>query len=175
MTLARVATWLEAASSDAGCSSILLSKTNTTVIVCYTSIALTSCVCCHAPMLAGNLAPGWTANPSLTRLNFTDITLSGSQSLPSEWGTSTNLTWIELNNVRGLAGKLPATWVSGLPALSTLSLSNMPWLSSSLGEYLVLVNQASRRNAAGSTFTALILEGMGLSGSIPSDMFVNNR
>lgn len=74
----------------------------------------------------------------------------------------------------GVTGGIPASWVSGLPALSTLVLDNIATLSSIPTDYLPLVTAPQRYTPATVNFTGLLnlqLSGLGMAGPVPAQFF----
>ncbi len=123
---------------------------------------------CHSHCLnAGPLGANWTANPNLQKLAFANISMPANTPLPDAWATSSGLNWIELDNVTGIVGGLPASWSTGLPALTVLIINRMPWLTTTLADYCAFINQGNRS----SSFDGIGLMGMGLKGTIPPALF----
>eukprot|EP00882_Tetradesmus_deserticola_P016326 GHRQ01017429.1.p1 GENE.GHRQ01017429.1~~GHRQ01017429.1.p1 ORF type:complete len:211 (+),score=47.31 GHRQ01017429.1:215-847(+) len=77
-------------------------------------------------MPAGGLPNSWGNLTSLNHLRITNApNITGS--IPSTWSNVTRLQLLELVNV-SVAGRLPAGWAAGMPALTQLSLQRMPQL-----------------------------------------------
>lgn len=103
-----------------------------------------------------------------------NITLPAASVLPAEWGSSTTIKNISLERIAGLVGTVPASWVTGMPALEVLMLRNVTGLTAMLPDYISFINQPARM-AAASNFTGIWLDQLSLQGSVPPEMFYNRR
>lgn len=73
----------------------------------------------------------WASMQGLRELCFTNMSFCCGTGivLPAGWSSLTNLVTLVLDNVKGLTGTLPGTWLTGLNSLETLQLSSVPGLN----------------------------------------------
>jgi len=109
-------------------------------------------------------------------LVFDSLTFTAAPTLPPEWAAAPALKLIRLVNIVGLAGGLPATWISGLPALQNLVLDGVSGLSAALSDYASLITDPVHRTAAGNYtgLTHVQLSRLGLAGPPPASLFTNS-
>lgn len=137
-----------------------------------------------------SLPASWSSITSLQRLDLTNWAITGSPpltwsslynlrelslrnvsfccgtgiTLPPSWSGMGNLTRLVLEDVRGLSGSLPQTWVTGFTNLTALQLRGLPGLVVTAADMAGLLN-ASRASGG---LQSLALEGFNLTGPLPS-------
>lgn len=116
--------------------------------------------------------PSWTNITSLQSLVLRNITLQPSVLLPNAWANLLVLAQLEMDTVKGLAGAIPASWITGFPQLTVLSLRNLAGLTTTTSAVTQLLGQAARYPGSGRPgMTAVALSGCNLTGTIPMAVF----
>jgi hypothetical protein len=125
---------------------------------------------------AGTLPAGLLASPVLQELALSNVRLPADTPLPPEWAASQSLRTLQLVNMSGVGGGVPAAWATGLPALGTLVLDGVSGLPTSLADYVPLLTGPLRTapspNASG--LVSVTLSNLGLAGGVP-DALLNHH
>lgn len=136
-------------------------------------------------MYAGGLPESWGNMSSLSQLRISNA-LNITGSIPASWSNLTRLQQLELSNLN-ITGQFPASWAAGMPAVTELSLQQMPqlllpnssitgWLSNSSLTRLELRQVGGFAGlsldpgvaAAYPNLTVLALSWLGLTGPFPA-------
>jgi hypothetical protein len=128
-------------------------------------------------LFAGALPVGLLASTIFEELFFSNVNFASGASLPAEWAGSQSLRLLQLFNVTGLTGGVPAAWDTGMPALNALMLDSVSGLSSALEDYVPLLTGPLRTAPASMYFSGLMsvrLNNIGLAGGVPAALF-NHR
>jgi hypothetical protein len=116
-------------------------------------------------VITGSPPSTWSSLTSLKEFTLRNVTLccGAGLVLPASWGGLPALTRLVLDNVKGLSGDLPNTWVTGLTNLTLLQLKGVPGVAVATADMVALMN-ASRASGG---LQSLALEGFNLSGALP--------
>lgn len=117
--------------------------------------------------LTGGLPSTWSALMSLRELKLQGVTFaalaSNGTALPASWSMLDSLETLVFNDVRGLAGPLPASWLTGFKNLTTLHLQAVPGLNVTSAVVPGLLNAMKTANG----LQSLALTGLNMSGTVP--------
>lgn len=118
--------------------------------------------------LTGGLPSSWSALKGLRELKLQGIAFtalaSNSTALPASWSMLDSLETIVFDDVRGLTGPLPASWLTGFKNLTKLHLQAVPGLNVTSAAVAGLLN-ASRTSHG---LQSLALSGLNMSGTVPT-------
>lgn len=116
-------------------------------------------------VITGTPPSTWSSLASLRELSLKNITFccGAGLVLPPSWGGLPALTKLMLEEVKGLSGSLPSTWVTGLANLTVLLLKGLPGVAVATADMVALMS-ASRTSGG---LQSLALEGFNLTGTLP--------
>jgi hypothetical protein len=111
----------------------------------------------------GGLPAEWAKLYSLKELRLQNVTVDRFSTLPTLWAQNmAALSTMVLDDVRGVSGSLPTSWLVSYRNLTVLHIKNMPALNISVDQIMSLM----QLNLGG--LEDLAVEGCNITGTIPA-------